>query len=64
MPEYLSVILGTNMLIYQKAQDLCHIKLYPSFPEKLSLYFWEQVQLQTLPLSGPWVPYEKSAAPS
>ena len=32
---YLSVILGTKRLRHQRAQALCHSKLYPPFPEKL-----------------------------
>lgn len=59
---YLSVILGTKMLTYQRARALCHSKSHPSFPE-FSLYSWEQVQPQDLPLEGPWAPYEKPAAP-
>ena len=38
---YLSVIPETKLPIYQRATALCHIKFYPSFSEKLSLYFEE-----------------------
>lgn len=49
------------MLTYQRAQALCHIKSYPSFPE-FSLCSWEQAQPQGLLLEGLWAPYEKPAA--